>query len=305
MSHHASQQLRKVRHFALDLDGTLYLGGSVFPFTRPFLDRLAALGIGHTFFTNNSSRSTKQYVQHLAHMGIPATADEIYSSTHSTLDYLRAIHPNAKKAFVLGTPALQEEFKENGYALHGEVATDEPELVIVGFDTTLTYPRLCSAAYWISKGKPFIATHPDKICPTDKPTVLPDCGALCKMLEHATGRAPYFVLVTPHPSMLGGVMARHDLRPDQLAVVGDRLYTDMAMAKSAGAMGILVLTGETTKAEAADAKHLVDLVVQDVGELSELLALEGAAPAEPLGAINGNGSAGAAPSKSHVVERGH
>ncbi len=275
MSSNVSQQLRKVRHFALDLDGTLYLGGSVFPFTRPFLDRLAAMNIGHTFFTNNSSRSTKQYVEHLAHMGIPARADEIYSSTHSTLDYLRAHHPNAKKVFVLGTPALQGEFEENGYALHGEVSTDEPEIVIVGFDTTLTYPRLCSAAYWISKGKPFIATHPDRICPTDKPTVLPDCGAICKLLESATGRAPDIVLGKPHPRMLGGVMARHNLEPDQLAVVGDRLYTDMAMAKSAGAMGILVLTGETTRDEAAKAKHLVDLVVQDVGELSRMLSQEG------------------------------
>jgi NagD protein len=305
MARNPAEHLRKVRHFALDLDGTLYLGGSVFPFTRPFLERLAALGIGHTFFTNNSSRSTKQYVQHLGHMGIPATADEIYSSTHSTLDYLSTNHPGAKKVFVLGTPALQGEFEEHGYTLHGEIASDEPELVIVGFDTTLTYPRLCSAAYWISRGKPFIATHPDKICPTDKPTVLPDCGALCKMLEHATGRAPDIVLGKPHPSMLGGVMMRHGLRPDQLAVVGDRLYTDMAMAKSAGAMGILVLTGETTKSESAAAEHLVDLVVQDVGELSELLVLEGEAPVEPLRAIKISGSAGASPSKSHVVERGH
>ncbi|HTL28611.1 MAG TPA: HAD-IIA family hydrolase, partial [Tepidisphaeraceae bacterium] len=244
-------------------------------FTRPFLDRLALLGIGHTFFTNNSSRSTKQYVEHLAHMGIPATSDEIYSSTHSTLDYLRQHHPNARKVFILGTPALQIEFQEHGYKLHGEVSIDEPEIVIVGFDTSLTYPRVCSAAYWISKGKPFIATHPDRICPTDKPTVLPDCGAICKMLEHATGRAPDIVLGKPHPSMLGGVMARHDLRPDQLAVVGDRLYTDMAMAKSAGAIGILVLTGESTKADAAGAQHLVDLFVQDVGELSGLLSQEG------------------------------
>jgi NagD protein len=275
MSSSISQQLRKVRHFALDLDGTLYLGGSAFPFTKPFLDRLAALGIGHTFFTNNSSRSTKQYVQHLAHMGIPATADQIYSSTHSTLDYLRAHHPNARKVFVLGTPALQGEFEEHGYALHGEVASDEPEIVIVGFDTTLTYSRLCSAAYWISRGKPFIATHPDRTCPTDKPTVLPDCGALCKLLESATGRAPELVLGKPHPSMLGGVMARHDLKPNQLAVVGDRLYTDMAMAKSAGAMGILVLTGETTRAEAEKSKHLLDVVVEDVGELSRMLSQEG------------------------------
>jgi NagD protein len=274
MDHDSITRLRSIRHFALDLDGTLYLGGRVFPFTRPFLDLLKSKGIGHTFFTNNSSRSTKQYVEHLAKMGIPASADEIYSSTHSTLDYLRKHHAGAKKLFVLGTPALQHEFEEHGYTMHGEDASDEPEIVIVGFDTTLTFPRLCSAAYWISKGKPFIATHPDQTCPTDKPTVLPDCGAICKCLETATGRAPDMVLGKPHASMLAGVMARHDLCADQLAVVGDRLYTDMAMARSAGAMGILVLTGETTQQQATEANDRIDLVVSDVGELSALLARE-------------------------------
>lgn len=268
-------RIGRIRHFALDLDGTLYLGGRVFPFTRPFLARLRDLGIGYTFFTNNSSRSTTQYVEHLAKMGIPATSEEIYSSTHSTLHYLRLHYRGARKLFILGTPALQGEFQENGYTLHGDAPTDEPDVVIVGFDTSLTYPRLCTAAYWIDKGKPFIATHPDLTCPTDKPTVLPDCGAICKMLESATGRGPDAVLGKPHPSMLEGVMTRHELRPEQIAVVGDRLYTDMAMARSAGAMGILVLTGETTREMAERSKQLFDLIVQNLDELSGLLSEEG------------------------------
>lgn len=265
------QRLNRIRHFALDLDGTLYLGGRVFPWTVPFLDRLGELGIGHTFFTNNSSKSTRQYVEQLQKMGIDATADDIYSSTHSTLDYLREQRPRVKRLFVLGTPGLQEEFAENGFSVVGDEHTDEPDAVIVGFDTTLTFARACRAAYWLAQGKPFIATHPDRICPTDQPTCLPDCAAICAMLTTATGRTPDVVLGKPSPRMLEGVCNRHGIAANEIAVVGDRLYTDMAMARAAGALGVLVLSGETTAEQAAIANPAPDLVVANVGELVRLL----------------------------------
>jgi NagD protein len=151
--------------------------------------------------------------------------------------------------------------------LHGDDPTDEPDAVVVGFDTSLTYARLCSAAYWIGRAKPFIATHVDRICPTDRPTVLPDCGSICKLLSHATGREPDAILGKPNPRMLAPVLAGHQLRPSELAVVGDRLYTDMAMAWQAGAVGILVLSGETTLDQAKVAEPAPDLVVSGVGEL--------------------------------------
>src|SRR5262249_8352214 len=148
---------------------------------------------------------------------------------------------------------------------------DEPDAVIVGFDTTLDYPRLCQAAYWISRGKPFIATHCDAVCPTDQPTVLPDCGAICKLLTHATGREPDAVLGKPSPQMMGGVIRRHGLKPSEIAVVGDRLYTDVAMARSVGAIGVLVLTGETTRRQALASQPPPDLIVENVAELAKLL----------------------------------
>src|SRR4029079_8278464 len=113
---------------------------------------------------------TNQYVEHLRKMGIEATADDIYSSTHSTFDYLAEERPNVRRVFVLGTPGLQQEFADNGFEITSDSPTDEPDAVIVGFDTTLAYPRVCRAAYWISKGKPFIATHVDPGGPTDEQT---------------------------------------------------------------------------------------------------------------------------------------
>jgi NagD protein len=271
--------LRNLKHLALDLDGTLYLGKTLFPFTLPFLARVRELGLGRTFFTNNSSTSTKGYVKKLQALGIDATADDIFSSTSSTLAHLRHDLPHVKKLFVLGTPALRGEFAENGFDVVGENgvtessgAGDAPDAVVVGFDSTLDYERLCRAAWWISRGKPYLATNGDAVCPTDQPTLLVDCGSMCRMIAYATGRDPDAVLGKPDPRMLAGVMRRHDLKPDEIAVVGDRLYTDMAMAKAAGSLGILVLTGEATRqqAEAATAEAKPDLIVESVAELVEL-----------------------------------
>jgi HAD superfamily hydrolase (TIGR01450 family) len=265
------KQLKAIRHFALDLDGTLYLGGRLFEATIPFLAALRRRGVGYTFFTNNSSRSSRQYVQKLQQLGIDATADDLYSSTTLTLEYLRRERPDVRCIYLLGTPGLTEEFSENGYEILSGRTDREPDAVVVGFDTTLTYARLCEAAYWLSKGKPFVATHCDLVCPTDEPTILPDCGAICQLLWAATGRKPDAVLGKPHPEMLYGVMHRHGVSSWELAVVGDRLYTDIAMARAAGAMGILVLSGETTRQQAHDANPAPDLIVASVAELTAML----------------------------------
>jgi NagD protein len=277
------ERLGKIRHLALDLDGTLYLGKRLFPFTIPFLARLREMGIGRTFFTNNSSVSTRGYVAKLRRLGIDAGEGDVYSSTTATLAYLQDQWPGVRRLFVLGTPALREEFAEAGFELCEEPGANdrsEPEAVVVGFDTTLEYSRVCRAAYWISRGRTFIATHCDAVCPTDEATVLPDCGAICKLLAHATGREPVAVLGKPSPGMIAGMMRRHGLAPDEVAVVGDRLYTDVAMGQAAGAVSVLVLTGETTRAQAeaagfgelSRAERPADFVVESVAELGELLA---------------------------------
>src|SRR5438874_8041197 len=118
------KKLQSIRHVALDLDGTLYLGKRVFDCTRPFLGLLRQLDIGRTFLTNNSSRSTREYVQHLSAMGIDATADEILSSTAATLEYLREQRPDLRKLFVLGTPGLRGEFADNQFTLVEENAIE-------------------------------------------------------------------------------------------------------------------------------------------------------------------------------------
>ena len=261
------QQLQQIRHVALDLDGTIYLGDTLFEFVHGFLDTLRSMNIGYTFLTNNSSRNTSQYVEHLRAMGIQSDPSMIYSSTKATVEYLRLAYPEVRKLYVLGTHGLHEEMLLAGYT----ICPHAPELVVVGFDTSLRYERLTQAAYWISQGLPFIATHPDLVCPTNEPLVLPDCGAICQLLTAATGREPDAVLGKPNPAILEGVLRRHGLTASEVAMVGDRLYTDIRMGKDAGMLSVLVLTGETDRTAVAESPIVPDLVIEHAGRLAELL----------------------------------
>lgn len=277
------ERLRRIRHVALDLDGTIYLNNALFKTTLPFLDTLNALGIGHSFLTNNPSKSAAEYLSHLANLGIQVTPEQLYSSTHATIDFLKKNYPHLRRLFVLGTHGLEDELGAAGFELTRDDPHDPPDAVLVGFDTALTYSRLCRAAWWIKQEKPFFATNPDRVCPTNEATVLVDCGSITAALETATGRRPDAVLGKPDPAMLDGILRRYSLAPENLAMVGDRLYTDMAMARRAGALGVLVLTGETTAAEAEGHVPRPDLVVPTLAEFAELLraraALENAAQA--------------------------
>jgi HAD superfamily hydrolase (TIGR01450 family) len=265
-------RLREIAHVALDMDGTIYKGGTLFSCTLPFIAQMRELGIGCTFLTNNPSKSSNDYLAHLRKMGLAASADELYTSAQATIDCLRRRFPEVKNIFALGTPSMLAEFRGAGFELTADDPSDVPDAVVVGFDMTLAYARVCRASWWIQQGKLFVATNPDRVCPTDQPTVLVDCGAICAMIEKATGRAPDIVLGKPDPAMLSGIIDRHGLRPSQIAMVGDRIYTDILMAHRADAFGVLVLTGEATSRDAEQANPRPHLVVPSLAELGALLA---------------------------------
>ena len=276
------QSLSAIRHLALDMDGTIYLGSKLFPFTKGFLSDIGKAGVGHSFLTNNPTRSVADYIAKLAGMGIPCGEDNMYTTSLAAIDFIKERYPDARRLFMLGTPSMVTQFEKAGFTACADSPDDRPDVLVVAFDPTLTYDRLCRAAWWASQGIPYVATNPDRVCPTDKETVLVDCGSLQKCIEHATFRKPDIVLGKPDPTMLQGIMHRHGLQQHQIAMVGDRIYTDTAMARNAGAFGILVLSGETSleTAEKVRDDALVnpapefqppDLVIDNVGSLGRLI----------------------------------
>lgn len=261
------EKLRQIKHIALDMDGTIYNGGALFPSTLSFLNELKEMGIGYSFLTNNPTKSVEDYVAHLNKMGIQANKEEIYTSAQATIDYIGMNYPAMKRLFILGTPSMIKEFEQGGFYSTADNPADKPDGIVVSFDTSLTYARLCRAAWWIKNNLPYIATNPDLVCPTDQPVTLVDCGSLCACLEKATGRKPDAVIGKPGARMLEGILKRYHLHPCQVAVIGDRLYTDMQLAKNAKALGILTLTGETKLEDVKKAKSYPDIIVGDLLEL--------------------------------------
>lgn len=276
------EKLRKLKHLALDMDGTIYLGSNLFPFTIDFLDSMDKAGIGHSFLTNNPTKSVADYLHKLEGMGIHATEDNMYTTSLAAIDYIKKTYPEARRLFMLGTPSMVSQFEKAGFEACADDPDDVPDVLVVAFDTTLVYPRLCRAAWWASQGIPYVATNPDRVCPTNQRIVLVDCGSLQRCIEHATGRKPDIVLGKPDPTMLFGIMDRHGIKPEEIAMIGDRIYTDTAMAHNAGAVGVLVLSGETTletaEKVAEDARtnpnpefYPPDVIVRDIAELGELI----------------------------------
>ncbi|MEX2170296.1 MAG: HAD-IIA family hydrolase [Pirellulales bacterium] len=261
--------LAQIRHVVLDMDGTIYLGGTLFSATRPFLALLAELGIGYTFITNNNSRSRAEYVAHLQQMGIAATPEDVFTSAHATIHHLREHLPGVERLFVLGTSGLEDDLLVAGFKIDDE----RPEAVIVGYDSTLAFDGLARCGYWIAQRLPYVATHPDRVCPTDEPLVLPDCGAVCALLESATGRRPDAIPGKPSPQMLLGILHSAGYSPGDTMMVGDRVYTDIRMAKDTGVCAVLTLTGEAKPEHLAqlDSHERPDLVVADLADLGRRL----------------------------------
>lgn len=267
------EALKKVRHIALDMDGTIYNGNTLFPFTIPFLAKLKKWGIGYSFLTNNPTKSASDYVQHLKELKIPVELENMYTSAQATIDYLHLHHPEYKRLFILGTPSMIAEFESAGFVSTSESASDVPDAVIVSFDKSLVYNRLCRAAWWIQQKLPYIATNPDKVCPTDQPTVLVDCGSLISCLAYATDRRPDVIIGKPDPRMLYCIMERLNLRADEVAMIGDRIYTDVKTALNAKSLGILVLSGETTMDVVRQSVEKPTLIAQDLSEVEKWLSI--------------------------------
>jgi HAD superfamily hydrolase (TIGR01457 family) len=256
--------LAPVRNFLLDMDGTVYLGKGPIPGAPEFLRYLETSGRRRLFFTNNPTSDAGQYAAKLAGMGIDAAPADILTSGEATARYLTSETPY-RRVFALGTPSFEAELSRAGL----ELTDDNPDAVVLAFDKTLTYAKLETACLLLRNGTPYIATNPDKVCPTDYGDI-PDCGAMAALLYEATGRMPKFI-GKPNPEMVRMGMDKLGAAPETTAMVGDRLYTDMQMAYDSGVTSILVLSGEATRDDVAKAERKPDLVVESVAELHQML----------------------------------
>ncbi len=256
--------LSEIELFVLDMDGTFYLGENMIDGSLDFIQKVKDTGRDFLFFTNNSSKSPKIYMEKLERMGCPIRRDQIMTSGDVTIEYLRTHHAD-KTVYLVGTPALQETFEEAGIKL----TQDMPDIVVVAFDLTLTYEKLERACTYIRRGAAFFATHLDINCPTED-GFIPDCGAFCAAITLSTGVEPRY-LGKPFPETVEMVLQRTGKQKEKIAFVGDRLYTDVATGVKNGATGILVLSGETKLDDVSASPVQPDGIFDSLLEMSHYL----------------------------------
>jgi HAD superfamily hydrolase (TIGR01450 family) len=261
-------QLDKILCFLLDMDGTIYLGDQLLPGAHEFIQLLSRGDIQTFFLTNNSSRSRVDYVEKLKKLGLEVSAERILTSGEAAASTL-ACRDEGARIYLVGTPSLQREFLDHGF----ELSDEDPDTVVLGFDTTLTYEKLARLCSLVRQGTPYIATHPDLNCPTAVGPI-PDIGATIAFVEASTGRVPDEIIGKPFQPMLEVILARTGLSPSQICMVGDRLYTDIAMGQH-GLRTVLVLSGETQTEDLVESPFKPDLVVNGIGDLVQLIKDQG------------------------------
>ncbi|HEX3000055.1 MAG TPA: HAD-IIA family hydrolase [Armatimonadota bacterium] len=235
--------LENIDGYLLDLDGTCYLSDTPIEGATDFVVACRKQGKRVLWVTNNCSRTAAEYAAKLQRLGFAATPEDIFTAGEATTQLLR--RRGCTRVYLLGTPSLESEFTAAGITL----TEKDPQYVVAAFDMTVTYEKLKRACLLIHSGVPFMATHPDRNCPTDEGPI-PDCGALTALISTATG-VQAEVVGKPHAGMATAAAQRINLPLERIAMVGDRLYTDIKLAVDNQMTGILVLSGETSRADLA------------------------------------------------------
>lgn len=262
------KSIKNKRLFLLDMDGTVYEGGRLFPLVNEFLALVEKMGGRYIFITNNSSRSVKDYVIKLSNMGVKVTEDNFFTSSQATALYLNE-HQKNKNIYCMGTASMIAEMQKFGVKVTNN--TEDAECIVVGYDTELTYQKLIDVSYLLQTKKdiPYIATNPDRGCPTEFGLV-PDCFAICEAINYAAKRRPIYI-GKPDKFMIEYAVSMSGFSKDEAVVVGDRLYTDIASGANANVDTICVLSGESTENDIAESDIKPTFIFKDIEEIYNTL----------------------------------
>lgn len=280
----ANDIISGINLFALDMDGTVYLGDRWIDGAQRFLEAIENTGRDYVFLTNNSSRDPETYVKKLHRMGLDAGPEKIITSGDATIHLLNSKYPG-KKVYLLGNDLLKKQFASAGVILvneeiegiyrekgniRDEIDNGCVEMVVTAFDTTLDYLKMSVVCDLVRAGLPYITTHPDYNCPTET-GFIPDSGAIAAFIEASSGRRPEVTVGKPYSGIVDYMLHRTGYKREETAMVGDRLYTDVAAGVNNGLKGILVLSGEATMKDVAESDVKPDLIFDSVRDICDYL----------------------------------
>jgi NagD protein len=248
------------KNFLIDMDGVLIRGQRIVPGADLFIEQLKARGIKFLVLTNNAMYTPGDLAHRLQIIGLPITADRIFSSAMATGRFMQTQH-NSGKAFVIGESGLTEAVHSAGY-----IITDvEPDYVVLGETFAYNLDYITKAIRLVAAGAHFIATNPDPTGPTEH-GIVPACGAMAALIEKATGRSPFFI-GKPNPLMMRSALNHLGVHSEETVMVGDRMDTDIVAGIESGMETILVLSGVTRRDEIGNYPYQPNHVLETVAQI--------------------------------------
>lgn len=253
----------RYKGYIFDLDGTVYLGERIIEGARERIAWLRKAGCRTVFLSNKPVESRAKYAATLTRLGIPTPVEDVINSTQAMFTCLRQ-QQQYEGLYVIGEPALRQEFLQEGFNLAENVA--DIAVVIAALDRTLDYAKLNTAHQALVRGARFWATNGDRTCPIDGGEI-PDCAGVIAFLEATTGRQVELVAGKPARAILDAAVARLGVGMGDCLMTGDRLETDMLMGRRAGMDTALVLTGVTSRQALEASEIKPTYVLQSIADV--------------------------------------
>ena len=255
-----------IEGYLLDLDGTVYLGESLIEGAGCAIEKLRARGRKIAFLTNKPLHSRGNYAEKLTNLGVPASEDDVVTSSYVLARYLAENSPGAR-VFAIAEEPLLVELRDAGLVLTD--VPEEIEYVVAAFDRTFDYRKLDIGFQALRRGAHFIATNPDRTCPVENGEI-PDAAAVIAALEATSQKEVETVVGKPSTHMTQAGLGRLGVPAERAAIIGDRLETDVAMGLNGGIVAILTLSGVTTRDILNGSRIKPDYVIESLAELPTL-----------------------------------
>lgn len=251
----------------LDVDGTLFWGENPVPGFQRLFAFLKAQRVPFVLVSNNATKSPAEYQRKLARLGVSVESERILTAGAATVSYLLRTLGTGARLYVIGEAALRDALGAAGF-VPGEDATEPVAAVVVGGDSTLTYEKLKNAALLLQRGARLVGTNPDVLCPTEEGLV-PEAGTTLAALQAATGVRPT-IIGKPEGFLFELAVERLGKASGQIAMVGDRLETDIVGGQRAGLKTILTTTGVDNEITILQKGMTADLVVSGLDALVDI-----------------------------------
>lgn len=257
--------LPNIKALILDMDGVIWKADAPIGDLAATFQRIRKRGLKYVFATNNSTKTSEQYVDRLNEFGVEVEPWQVVTSSQAAARAIAQTFPQGTKALVIGEDGLRIPIEQEGFEMVSLENASAAKVVVMGMDRSVSFEKLSEAALLVRKGIPFYATNMDKTFPTPRGQI-PGAGAWISVITTATNVEP-IVAGKPFPFLMDLSLEKLGTKKEETLVVGDRLETDIAAGQAVGCPTALVLSGVSTREQAANWNPIPDVIVEDLSEL--------------------------------------